>query len=172
MKRIPRNALAIFATTSLVIAVGGGFFLRDNGAQSQGATRPQSAGQGDGARSLGSGPVDGIGPLRGDGPLQGAGPLQGNMPLVVGTPVGMANPIAGIKGPPLTAASLLPNMTLAMPFVLGPPPQLPGDPSLPSDPGPQGQPSIVCVTCFLPPPPPAPTPPPNNIINCANVTCS
>jgi hypothetical protein len=133
---------------------------------------------------VGSGPLQGDGPLQGAGPLMGTGPLQGDTPIIDGGPAGVGGPVADYAGappaPPLQLASL-PGVPTALPPGAEPgipllptsgppggPPSTPGDPPAPSDP-----PTTECFTCgFTSPPPPSPTPPPNNIVNCANVTCS
>jgi len=133
---------------------------------------------------VGAGPLQGANPLQGSGPLMEAGPLQGDTPIIGGAPMGAGGPITDFGGePPASPLQLasLPGVPNVLPRDLADPgvPLLPitgpsGGPSVPGDPGaPPDQPATDCVTCdFMSPPTPSPTPPPNNIVNCANVTCS
>ena len=136
-----------------------------------------------------------VGPLAGGlydaGPLEGAGPLHGGAPLSATGPAGVGGPIVTFAGSPPPAALQLISLPPGLPAI---PPALPRDPlpdvsapataspslgkppppSLPGDaPAPSDSPTTVCVTCgFIPPAPYQPIPPANNIVTCANVTCS
>ena len=112
--------------------------------------------------------------------------------LAIG-PAGVSSPIVTFAGNPPGAPRLLASPPPGFPVIppalsrgplidAGPsvPPTAglsPGNPPQPTPPGdrsgPTELPTTVCFTCgFIPPPPYQPIPPTNNIVACANVTCS